>query len=99
MISRYDYAKQTRNDKGKEVRTSLTLPTVAEQENDVYIMTNSTDRLDGLANHFYGDPRYWWVIAVVNNLGKGTLMVPAGLQLRIPANPSTVMNEVQNINK
>jgi len=26
------------------------------------------DRIDTLANRYYGDPRYWWVIAVANGM-------------------------------
>ena len=51
---------------------------------DLYIISREQDRLDSLANEFYEDPRYWWVIAKANNLGKGTLDVPMGIQLRIP---------------
>jgi nucleoid-associated protein YgaU len=29
----------------------------------------ATDTLMGLAQKFYGDPSYWWVIALINNVG------------------------------
>ena len=44
------------------------------------------DRLDNLAFQFYGDPRHWQILAIANNLGKGTLVVEPNLQLRIPPN-------------
>jgi nucleoid-associated protein YgaU len=28
-----------------------------------------TDTLMGLSQKFYGDPSYWWVIALINNVG------------------------------
>lgn len=98
MISRYDFAKKTQNDNKKQVLATLSLPTIADQEDDVYIITNSTDRLDTLAFRFYGDSRYWWVIAVANNMGRGTIAVGAGVQLRIPTNPSTVIEQLQTNN-
>ena len=59
-------------------------PKFPKLSTDLYIMSREQDRLDSLANEFYEDPRYWWVIARANNLGKGTLDVPMGIQLRIP---------------
>ena len=53
-------------------------------QGDFYLFSRSGDRLDLLAQKFYGDVRRWWIIANANNLGKGTLMVPPGLQIRIP---------------
>jgi len=52
---------------------------------DIYIKTNTPDRLDKLAVDFYGDQKMWWIIATANNLGKGTLIVPANTELRIPS--------------
>lgn len=99
MFSRYDNIKTKTNDKGKKVYQSLTIPTIEEMDDDVYIITNSSDRLDLLAHKYYGNTRYWWVIAVVNNLGKGSFMLEGGLQIRIPANPTTVMDQVKSTNE
>tara|TARA_R110000851_G_scaffold261509_2_gene414062 strand:+ start:281 stop:574 length:294 start_codon:yes stop_codon:yes gene_type:complete len=59
-------------------------PGFPKQQSDLYIISREQDRLDLLSNEFYEDPRYWWVLAKVNNLGHGTLIVPEGIQLRIP---------------
>ena len=59
-------------------------PDFPKQQTDLYIISREQDRLDLLSNEFYKDPRYWWILAKVNNLGKGTLDVPMGMQLRIP---------------
>ena len=64
-------------------RTSR-LPQYEPQETDLYIFSREGDRLDLLANAFYSDPHMWWIIADANNLGKGSMTVPPGLQLRIP---------------
>ncbi len=40
-------------------------------------------RLDELAGQFYGDGRYWWVIAAASNIGWGQ-QVPAGTRIVIP---------------
>lgn len=99
MASRYNIQKTQLSETNKQVLQTTTLPVVPERDEDVYIITNSMDRLDTLAYKFYGNPRHWWVIALANNLGKGTLMVEGGVQLRIPKNPTEIENLIKSINK
>ena len=70
-------------------RTTI-YPHIPASEDDIYIITRDSDRLDLLAGQYYEDVTLWWVIATANNLGKGTLVVPPGLQLRIP-------NDIENV--
>jgi len=78
-LNRYQYTKSSLD------RYSTTrYPSFPKKNTDLYIISRVQDRLDLLSNEFYEDPRYWWVIASANNLGKGTLDVPDGIQLRIP---------------
>jgi hypothetical protein len=67
-------------------RLETTLYPTFEQEfaDDVYILSQEGDRLDVLAREYYGDEVFWHVIAKTNNLGKGTLVVPPGIIIRIP---------------
>ena len=51
---------------------------------DTKILSQEGDRLDLLAKEFYGDESLWFVIAKANDLGKGSLNVPAGRIIRIP---------------
>lgn len=99
MISRYSSAKIKRSDTGKQVYQSLSLPVIPELDSDIYIITNTADRLDSLAYKYYGEAKYWWIIAIVNDLGKGTISLEPGIQLRIPANPSTVITQLENSNQ
>ena len=69
---------------------------VPELDGDTYGETTIADRLDLLANQFYGDPKLWWVIANANNIGKGTLFIEEGAVLRIPANPKNVVANNNN---
>lgn len=61
---------------------------------DTYIQTTSPERLDILAQQFYGDVNLWWVIATANGLGKGSIVVPANIKLRIPS--ANNLNELIN---
>ena len=78
-VNRYESTKS----KGERYGTTR-YPSFPKQPTDLYIVSREQDRLDSLANEFYEDPRYWWVIARANNLGDGTLDVPMGRQIRIP---------------
>ena len=56
---------------------------IPHKEEDIWVVTQYGDRLDLIANQFYGDPNLWWFIARVNNLK--TNNIPAGTSLRIPS--------------
>lgn len=64
--------------------TSL-YPKIEKKLEDSYIVTRRGDRLDLIATEFYQDSRYWKLLAQTNNIGKGTLTIPEGTRLRIPA--------------
>tara|TARA_R100000388_G_C7148412_1_gene113354 strand:+ start:245 stop:562 length:318 start_codon:yes stop_codon:yes gene_type:complete len=83
-IDRHEFVKQsTYFQKGRTYNTTR-LPIIEKSLQDRFIFSRSGDRLDNLAFQFYGDPRHWIILAIANNLGKGTLIVPPNLQLRIP---------------
>ena len=73
---------------------TVTYPTFSRREDDIYIISKKLDRLDILANRYYDDSSYWWVIARANNLGRGTLTIPAGRQIRIPQNITDIFGEL-----
>ena len=88
MITRYENTK-TANTYNTSLQTKLVytqtiIPTYDRNEKDIYFYSRSGDRLDLLANEFYNDVTLWPVIASANNLGKGTLSIPAGKLIRIP---------------
>ena len=49
---------------------------------DIHLITTVGDRLDLLAQQFYGDSTLWWYIAQANNLS--TLNLSPGSSIRIP---------------
>lgn len=53
-----------------------------ETNQDVYVITEQGDRLDSIANQFYGSVHDWYLIAEANNL-KG-INVESGIRIRIP---------------
>jgi nucleoid-associated protein YgaU len=83
---------------GKAMYQPTYYPSTAAQENDSYIITGAEDRLDLIAHDFYGDSTLWWVIAMVNNLEGDSMFPPTGIQLRIPANVSDLLNAFNKAN-
>ena len=91
-VNRYNSTK-SKNDR---YQTAI-YPEFPKLPTDLYIISREQDRLDTLSNEFYEDPRYWWVIAKVNNLGKGTLDVPMGRQIRIPFPLTDLTAKLENV--
>ena len=99
MSNRYQYTKIIRNDKGKRYYTNNIYPEVPVSDNDIYIITSITDRLDVIAYNFYGDSTLYWIISTANNLPGDTLIPDPGTQLRIPINIQSVLNLYNSLNQ
>lgn len=99
IVNRYRDNGTKKSKLGKNAYRSILYPTIQKQFSDIYIKTNNTDRLDSLAHRYYGDARYWWIIAQANHIGKGSMSVPLGVTLRIPKDLSTILNDFTELNK
>ena len=64
-------------------KTSVVYSTIPQSDSDIYVITQTGDRLDLLAYRFYGDVSLWWYIARANNFT--TMNIPAGISFRVPA--------------
>ncbi len=70
---------------GVEFWDVLDLPELPFQADDISYQVQGGDRMDRLANGFYGDPDLWWVIAHANNLEILPTDLNEGDFLRIPS--------------
>ena len=68
----------------KQMYGATYYPVIEATSNDIYLNPHIGMRLDNLAYEYYGDAGLWWVIAIANNIGKGTLTITEQMQLRIP---------------
>jgi hypothetical protein len=85
MDNRYENIKTIlKTGKGK-VYDSTLLSYVEPTDTDIVILTTMGDRLDLLANEYYGDSTMWWVIALKNNITDVDLTMKGGIKLRIPS--------------
>jgi hypothetical protein len=100
MANRYTYTNILKtNETKKNYLESTIYPKIKPNDNDLYIISTQGDRLDLLANLYYGDRNLWWIIAVANNLNDASLSIEPGKQLRIPGNTSNILSDLEKINK
>jgi hypothetical protein len=98
MANRYNVAGVTKID-GKQVYKNIKYPEIPLSDNDIYVYTTLGDRLDILAKQFYQDPSLWWIISIANNnFSQNSIIIPPGLQIRIPTNPSEILSKFNLLN-
>jgi hypothetical protein len=85
-MSRYDNNPIKINRIGRRVFRSKIYADIPKRDDDVYVATQTGDRLDLLAAEYYGDPSLWWIIASANNIHNAPIGLEDGTILRIPQN-------------
>lgn len=98
MAKRYQNIKSQKTSSGKVGYLPSIYPTLEPSNNDYYIITREEDRMDLIANDFYGDPTLWWVIAMANDLPGDSFFPPRGFQLRIPGNATNAISKFNEEN-
>ena len=82
----------------KPMHLTTVLPRIDRKSIDRVMIATSTDRLDQLADKYYGDQRKWWVIALANDLPGDSLFIEPGKQLFIPTDLSRIQNNLKKMN-
>ena len=83
-VSRYLNNETKKTGEGKTVYKTKRLKKIPIKNDDIYVASQTGDRLDLLSNQYYGSPTYWWIIANANNIHDGKLGLKDGTILRIP---------------
>ena len=98
-MNRYQNIPRTKIN-GKLVYQTSRYPEVPLSINDVYVYTTQGDRFDTLSQQYYGDSSLWWIISIANTdkVNQSTLVIPEGLQIRIPSNFANVVQDFNIIN-
>jgi hypothetical protein len=105
MPSRYTsiQTKSTLANNGTtRIYKTVKYPEIPLSVNDIYAITTSGDRLDLLAQQFYGDITLYWVIAAANpdKIPLNSLFIPEGTEIRIPTDLvqiKSLYNKLNNI--
>lgn len=98
-MNRYQNIPKEKINGNLAYRTSR-YPEVPLSENDIYVYTTQGDRFDVLAQQYYNDSSLWWVISIANTnvFNQSSLVIPEGLQIRIPSNYADIVREFNLIN-
>lgn len=92
--SRYFKLKKIKTAKGRSARLeTFLLEEIPSRDSDIFIRVKENDRLDLLANRFYGDSSLWWIIAKANNIKTFGNIFP-GMNLRIPQFPEDIFSNI-----
>lgn len=95
MASRFKNIETQKLKDGRRVYRTKIYPNIPKSDKDIYIVTQTGDRLDTLSNQFYGNSSYWWIIASANNIHDATFALPDGTTLRIPQNYTKIINDFE----
>ena len=83
----------------KPVYKTVKYPEIPLDENDIYVTTVQGDRFDVLARQYYQDESMWWIISIANaSLSQNSLIIPEGIQIRIPVNIENIKSSFNNLN-
>ena len=86
MASRYTNNETKKLNDGRNVYRSRIYPEIPLSDNDIYVASETGDRLDTLAYQYYEDSSLWWIIASANNIHNAPFGLKDGTILRIPQN-------------
>lgn len=92
MASRYKNNEVSKLQDGRVVYRSKIYPSIPLRDDDVYVVTQTGDRLDTIAHQFLGDQSLWWIIAAANNVHGAFFALDDGTVLRIPSDFNAVLN-------
>lgn len=85
--------------KGPRFFTNTKYPEVPLSNTDVYVYANQGDRFDTLAQQYYDNSSYWWIISIANNtLRQDSYYLPLNQQIRIPQNIQPILSAFDQLN-
>ena len=77
-------------------------PTIVQniplQDTDRFIFPFDGDRLDIIAQRYYGDSNLWWIIAKANEISNGKISPDPLKKLRIPTEIDDIIESINNAN-
>lgn len=95
----YNSSDIRKTSRGNKYYKNKIFPYIPPTDDDIYLITSEGDRLDLLANQYYGNSSYWKLISIANNnITKGSIFPPRGIQLRIPYDYNRIFNIIEASN-
>ena len=99
-MKRYENTIVKRRENGDRVYSYTLYPKIPIKNSDVFITPTYGDRLDILANDYYGDSSLWWIIAQANGIKGFTALYTKNFkgELRIPTEIQNIINDFESMN-
>jgi hypothetical protein len=97
MPSRYKHTKIKIGSNGKRVFKPTMYPKIPVRDSDIFIYPKFGDRLDNLAQKYYGDVSLWWIIAKANNLDAAHIGLEMDKQIRIPTQTDLILDALREM--
>jgi len=101
---RYSYTKivspiKKDNSRGPRRFQTTKYPEVPLSESDIYVYANVGDIFDSLAQQYYDNSSYWWIISIANNnLRQDSYFLPLNQQIRIPQEIGPILSAFNQLN-
>ena len=96
MVSRYKNNETKKLNDGRTVYRSRIYPEIPLSDNDIYVASETGDRLDTLDYQYYENSSLWWIIASANNIHNAPFGLKDGTILRIPQNYIQIVNKFKS---
>ena len=96
-MNRYKTTPIKTDKSGIRVYSTTYYPDIPLDDSDEFISVIDGDRVDLVANRYYGDVSLWWVIAKANGI-KGKAALTPGDVLRIPGNINRIIENFNDLN-
>jgi hypothetical protein len=99
-MDRYSNTRIKRKQDGDRVYSYTLYPKIPIKNSDVFITPTYGDRLDVLANEYYGDTSLWWIIAQANGIKGFTSLYSKNFkgELRIPTQIQDILSKFDSMN-
>ena len=96
-MKRYSNTGIKRDKSGVRVYNTTFYPSIPIDDSDQFIYTKFGDRVDALANEYYGDVTLWGIISKANGI-KGQAGLKPGQLLRIPGQVEEILSNFRDLN-
>ena len=96
-MKRYETTPIKTDKSGIRVYSTTYYPDIPLDDSDEFISVIDGDRVDLVANRYYGDVSLWWVLAKANGI-KGKAALTPGDVLRIPGNINRIIENFNDLN-
>lgn len=98
-MGRYDESTILRDENGTRYLNRIQYPTIPLRDSDILVKGLFGQRIENLANKFYGNVELWWIIARANEMKNGSMYLVPGKEYRIPQNVSFILREFEELNR